>query len=200
MAGWRHPRQSCDWRFFMRCSHAHQAFPRHKKTRCAHAQRVFHSRPSGKPAGESQLLGFDGGLGSVGSRSSSVSGRSGCGSSSVSSRSSGFSSRSSGFSSRSSGFSGGSSRCFSGRSGSFHSRGCRSSHGSLFLLAASDQSSRSDHGSQDERVFHVNTSRGVKSWGRRSRLAAIPATNADSQHWLPLHNGPVTNLVYSFAH
>lgn len=155
----------------------------------------FPFTPQRKPAGRSQLLGFDGGLGSVGSRCSSVSSRSGGVGSRCSGRSGGVSCRSSGFSSRS-----GSSRCFSGRSGSFHSRGCRSSHGSLFLLAASDQSSRSDHGSQDERVFHVNTSRGVKSWGQRSRLAAIPATNADIQHWLPLHNGPVTNLVYSFAH
>lgn|GEM_PF-4864344 len=193
MAGWRHPRQSCDWRFLCAAHTRTKLFQGIKKPAAHMRSGFFLFTPQRKPAGGSQLLGFDGGLGSVGSRSSSVSGRSGCGSCSVSSRSSGFSSRSSGFS-------GGSSRCFSGRSGSFHSRGCRSSHGSLFLLAASDQSSRSDHGSQDERVFHVNTSRGVKSWGRRSRLAAIPATNADSQHWLPLHNGPVTNLVYSFAH
>lgn len=94
---------------------------------------------------ECKLLGcgFSSLLGSVGS---SVSGLLGGISSSVSGGGSSVSSRSGG----SSGVSGRSSR-----SGSFHSRSGGSSR-SFFLLAASSQSSSSDHGSQNERLLHDN--------------------------------------------
>jgi hypothetical protein len=50
---------------------------------------------------------------------------------------------------------------FSSRSWSFYSRSCGSNR-SFFLFAASDQSSRSNHGSQDQSFFHINTSKGEK--------------------------------------
>lgn len=105
-----------------------------------------------------QLLGSSSVLGSVHSGASSL--LSGI-SSSVSSLLGGVSSsvsggsRSSSVSSRSGGFRSGSSRSFSSRSGSFHSRSGGSSR-SFFLLAASSQSSSSDHGSQNERLLHDN--------------------------------------------
>lgn len=96
---------------------------------------------------ECKLLGcgFSSLLGSVGSSVSSLLGGV---SSSVSGGSSSVSSRSCGSSS-------GSGRSFSSRSGSFHSRSGGSSR-SFFLLAASSQSSSSDHGSQNERLLHDN--------------------------------------------
>lgn len=50
---------------------------------------------------------------------------------------------------------------FSSRSWSFYSRSCGSNR-SFFFFAASDQSSRSNHGSQDQSFFHINTSKGEK--------------------------------------
>lgn len=64
------------------------------------------------------------------------------------------------------------SRCFHHSSWSFYSRSGRHGHGSLFLLAASDQSSRSNHGSQDERVFHVETSKGMRVGVDAATMAA----------------------------
>lgn len=52
----------------------------------------------------------------------------------------------------------GSGRCFGSRCRCFHSGSSRRYRG-LFLLAARNQSSRSNDGSQDERVFHIQTSK-----------------------------------------
>ena len=96
-------------------------------------------------------------LGSVGSSVSSLLGGVGSSVSGLaSSLTSGFSSLAgsgSGFSGGSSSVSSGSGRSFSSRSGCFHGRSGGSSR-SFFLLAASSQSSSSDHGSQNERLLH----------------------------------------------
>lgn len=125
-----------------------------RKTRCAHAHSGFFLAHSCRSRSNAELLsGFDSRLGSF---SSLVSFSLGGVNSLLSSRSNGFSSRCSSFRS---GYRSFHSRSCSFRSGCFHSRSCRC-HGSFFLLAASDQSSRSDNGCQDESVLHIYTSKG----------------------------------------
>ncbi len=135
-------------------SNTHRQIKRQKEKPAVYAHSGFFLAHSCRSRSNAELLsGFDSGLGSF---SSLVSFSLGGVNSLLSSRSNGFSSRSSSFRS---GY-----RCFhsrscSFRSGCFHSRSCRC-HRSFFLLAASDQSSRSDNGCQDESVLHIYTSKG----------------------------------------
>ena len=140
------------------CAHAssnrHQQIKRQKEKPAVYAHSGFFLAHSCRSRSNAELLsGFDSGLGSF---SSLVSFSLGGVNSLLSSRSNGFSSRCSSFRS---GYRSFHSRSCSFRSGCFHSRSCRC-HRSFFLLAASDQSSRSDNGCQDESVLHIYTSKG----------------------------------------
>ena len=112
-------------------------------------------RPANRTPAAHALLGSSSGSGSVGSSLGSFFRSLGSVGRSVSSV---------GRSASSSGVSGGSRSSVSGRSSrsGFHGSSSRSFHGgsghgsSFFLLAAGDEGSSSDHGSQNERVLHVS--------------------------------------------
>lgn len=92
------------------------------------------------------------------------------------------------------------SRCFSSWSRCFYSGRCRHNW-SFFLFAASDQSSRSDNGSQDESVLHIQYPKRLRKVvqfraGARSICRQRCHPVDDAMRWLPFLNVAVTKLVY----
>lgn len=82
----------------------------------------------------------------------------------------------------------------------FYCRSSRHNH-SFFLLATGNQSSRSDHSSQDESIFHINTPKKVEKGGAAPRCCVVgcrPARHlvGTQRRWLPSLNAALLELVY----